>query len=62
MKKIKLRKWVIKLLSVILITNIIFLAMDIENTIIFILCKAINIAIIYAISKIFVKYGILEAL
>ena len=58
----KLRKWVIKLLSVILITNIIFLAMDIENTIIFILCKVINIAIIYAISKIFAKYGILEAL
>lgn len=58
----KLRKWVIKLLSIILISSIVILAMDFTNFKIFIISKVISLVIIILISKIFAKYGILEAL
>lgn len=57
----KLRKWVIFVLTIILIANIVLLAMDFTDFKVFIISKAISLVIIILISKIFEKYGILEA-
>ena len=57
----KLRKWVIFVLTIILIASIVLLAMDFTDFKVFIISKAISLVIIIIISKIFTKYGILEA-
>lgn len=57
----KLRKWVAVVLTVILMASILLLAMDFTNFMVFIISKAISIIVIVLISKIFTKYGILEA-
>lgn len=57
----KLRKWVVVVLTVILMASILLLAMDFTNFMVFIISKAISIIVIVLISKIFTKYGILEA-
>ncbi len=57
----KLRKWVIVLLSIILIASIVILAMDFTDFKLFVISKAISVVVIILISKIFTKYGILEA-
>lgn len=56
----KLKKWVIVMLAIILITCILILAMDFENIKTFIISKLICLIIILLITKIFQKYGILE--
>lgn len=57
----KLRKWVVVVLTVVLMASILLLAMDFTNFMVFIISKAISLVIIILISKIFEKYGILEA-
>lgn len=57
----KLRKWVIVLLSIILIASIVILAMDFTDFKLFVISKAISVVVIILISKIFTKYSILEA-
>ena len=57
----KLRKWVVVVLTVILIACLVVLAMDFTDFKVFIISKAISLVIIVLISKIFKKYGILEA-
>lgn len=57
----KLRKWVVVVLTVILMASILLLAMDFTNFMVFIISKAISIIVIVLISKIFTKYSILEA-
>lgn len=57
----KLRKWVVVVLTVVLTASILLLAMDFTNFMVFIISKAISIIVIVLISKIFTKYGILEA-
>lgn len=56
----KLKKWVIVILAIILITCILILAMDFNDLKIFITSKIISLIIIFLISKVFQKYGILE--
>lgn len=56
----KLRKWVILILTAILIICLLILAMDFNNLKIFITSKIISLIIIFLISKVFQKYGILE--
>ena len=56
----KLKKWVIVTLAIILITCILILVMDFENIKTFIISKLICLIIILLITKIFQKYGILE--
>lgn len=56
----KLRKWVILVLTAILIICLLILAMDFNNLKIFITSKIISLIIIFLISKVFQKYGILE--
>lgn len=56
----KLKKWVIVILAIILITCILILAMDFSDLKIFITSKIISLIIIFLISRIFQKYGILE--
>lgn len=58
----KLRKWVVVVLTVILMACLVVLAMDFTDFKVFIISKAISLVIIVLISKIFAKYGILEAL
>ena len=57
----KLRKWVVVVLTVVLIASIVLLAMDFTDFKVFIISKAISLVIIVLISKTFTKYGILEA-
>lgn len=57
----KLRKWVVVVLTVILMACLVVLAMDFTDFKVFIISKAISLVIIVLISKIFEKYGILEA-
>lgn len=57
----KLKKWVVVVLAVILMASILLLAMDFTDFKVFIISKAISLVIIVLISKIFTKYGILEA-
>lgn len=56
----KLRKWVILVLTAILIICLLMLAMDFNDLKIFITSKIISLIIIFLISKVFQKYGILE--
>lgn len=56
----KLKKLVIVMLAIILITCILILAMDFSDLKIFIISKLICLIIILLITKIFQKYGILE--
>lgn len=56
----KLRKWVILVLTAILIICLLILAMDFNDLKIFITSKIISLIIIFLISKVFQKYGILE--
>lgn len=57
----KLRKWVVVVLTVILMACLVVLAMDFTDFKVFIISKAISLVIIILISKTFEKYGILEA-
>ena len=57
----KLRKWVVVVLTVILMACLVVLAMYFTDFKVFIISKAISLVIIVLISKIFEKYGILEA-
>lgn len=57
----KLRKWVVVVLTVILMACLVVLAMDFTDFKVFIISKAISLVIIVLISKIFTKYSILEA-
>ena len=57
----KLRKWVVVVLMVILMACLVVLAMDFTDFKVFIISKAISLVIIVLISKIFTKYSILEA-
>lgn len=57
----KLRKWVVVVLTVILMACLVVLAIDFTDFKVFIISKAISLVIIILISKTFEKYGILEA-
>ena len=57
----KLRKWVVVVLTVILMDCLVVLAMDFTDFKVFIISKIISLLIIVLISKVFEKYGILEA-
>lgn len=57
----KLRKWVVVVLTVILMVCLIILAMDFTDLKAFVMSKIISVLIILIIAKIFQKYGILEA-
>ena len=57
----KLRKWVMVVLTVILMACLVVLAIDFTDFKVFIISKAISLVIIILISKTFEKYGILEA-
>ena len=57
----KLKKWVVVVLTVILMACLVVLAMDFTDFKVFIISKVISLVIIVLISKIFTKYGILEA-
>ena len=57
----KLRKWVVVVLTVILMACLVVLAIDFTDFKVFIISKAISLVIIVLISKIFTKYSILEA-
>lgn len=56
----KLRKWAVVVLTVILIASIVILAMDFTDFKLFVISKTISLMLIVLISKIFTKYGILE--
>lgn len=60
-RKMKLRKWVVVVLTVILMACLIVLAMDFTDLKVFVMSKIISVLIILIIAKIFEKYGILEA-
>lgn len=57
----KLRKWVVVVLTVILMACLIVLVMDFTDLKVFVMSKIISVLIILIIAKIFEKYGILEA-
>lgn len=57
----KLRKWAVVVLTVILIASIVLLAIDFTDFKVFIISKVMSLILIVLISKIFTKYGILEA-
>lgn len=57
----KLRKWVVVVLTVILMACLIILTMDFTDLKVFVMSKIISVLIILIIAKIFEKYGILEA-
>ena len=60
-RKMKLRKWVVVVLTVILMACLIILTMDFTDLKVFVMSKIISVLIILIIAKIFEKYGILEA-
>lgn len=57
----KLRKWVVVVLTVILMACLAVLAMDFTDLKVFVMSKIISVLIMLIIAKIFEKYGILEA-
>ena len=57
----KLRKWVVVVLTVILMACLIVLAMDFTDLKVFVMSKIVSVLIMLLIAKIFEKYGILEA-
>lgn len=57
----KLRKWVVVVLTVILMACLIVLVMDFTDLKVFVMSKIVSVLIILIIAKIFEKYGILEA-
>ena len=57
----KLRKWVVVVLTVILMACLIVLVMDFTDLKVFVMSKIVSVLIMLIIAKIFEKYGILEA-
>ena len=56
----KLRKWVVVVLTVILMACLIVLAMDFTDLKVFVMSKIISVLIMLIIAKIFEKYGVIE--
>ena len=56
----KLRKWVVVVLTVILMACLIVLVMDFTDLKVFVMSKIISVLIILIIAKIFEKYGVIE--
>ena len=56
----KLRKWVVVVLTVILMACLIILAMDFTDLKVFVMSKIISVLITLIIAKIFEKYGVIE--
>lgn len=56
----KLRKWVVVVLTVILMACLIVLAMDFTDLKVFVMSKIVSVLIMLIIVKIFEKYGVIE--
>lgn len=56
----KLRKWIVVVLTVVLMACLIVLAMDFTDLKVFVMSKIVSVLIMLIIAKIFEKYGIIE--
>lgn len=56
----KLRKWIVVVLTVVLMTCLIVLAIDFTDLKVFVMSKIVSVLIMLIIAKIFGKYGIIE--
>lgn len=56
----KLRKWIVVVLTVVLMTCLVVLAIDFTDLKVFVMSKIVSVLIMLIIAKIFGKYGIIE--
>lgn len=56
----KLRKWIVVVLMVVLMACLIVLAIDFTDLKVFVMSKIVSVLIMLIIAKIFGKYGIIE--